>query len=153
MGPILCVRSSLARCDRLPSTPCQAFSDYPPLLLTYIVDALGADTCMPLAAGLVDDGSVASALPNANASTSSIFATPDGTLIWSSSGALRTTADRRTSFYSANAQSLVATLQGAPQRTMASAAKLGVITALAVVERAAFNTQVFSVCFYTRFIH
>ena len=113
--------------------------------LTYIANASGADKCMPLAAGLADDGSVASALPNAttNASTSSIFATPDGTLIWSSSGALRTTADRRTSFYAANAQSLVATLQDASQRTMASAAKLGVITALAVVERAAYNTQVF----------
>ena len=107
---------------------------------------------MPLAAGLADDGSVASALPNAttNASTSSIFATPDGTLIWSSSGALRTTADRRTSFYAANAQSLVATLQDASQRTMASAAKLGVITALAVVERAAYNTQVFYSLFPSR---
>ena len=63
---------------------------------------------MPSARTDAADGRVASASPPTDAIVSSLSATPSGALVWTASGGLlRSTSDGLTTFYAANASSLV----------------------------------------------
>ena len=59
------------------------------------------------------DGRVASASPPTGAIVSSLSVTPSGALVWTASGGiLRATSDGLTTFYAANASSLVVQAPG-----------------------------------------